>query len=102
MNTSKNILSPIIFTFLILSSIQVYAQFGIKEIGLTTEELVAAYKARAERSAKREAERKRIIKHNEWVRSESNRLNNGKQTGIIIMMVGGIITSIGVIMYLKK
>lgn len=80
----KRLIISIALPLCILCSISIYGQFGATLTDETLEEVL-----------KRQEEERRIIKHNEYVLSERARLNNGKQTGIIILIIGAVILCAG-------
>ncbi len=84
----------VLYTLFTTTLILLYANQVLAQFGDTHFEVTDINKEMEKLKAKREA-KQRIIEHNEWVRSERNRLNNGKQTGIILMITGGVISCIG-------
>ena len=86
MNFQKKYIFPIILFLTFLCSSIAYAQFGASISGGMESQ---------EQHNMKIKERARIKKHNELILAEEERLNNGKQTGMIITIVGGVIMCFG-------
>lgn len=96
MNRSKNKKLLTSIAIAVLCTIHTSAQFGDSRL-----EYHDINKEMEILDAKRK-ERQRIIEHNEWVSSEICRLQNGKQAGFLMMVLGGILSCAGVLMQITK
>lgn len=89
---SKKVLLIIFLIYLFIGSLCMYAQFGRSTFGITE------LKELQEKNDREYNESIKILEHNKWVESESKRLHDCKQAGLMTIISGLIVSSIGGIM----